>query len=180
MTLLEVMTFLFMVLCVLSATYIAFARDLLRSSIAFFVELFSVSGVLLSLKADYLALAIFGVALMGTVLLLYFASVVSSNLREVFRQPSTKASTRHLTRGLGVVLGIAVGVSIAWAFLSVSKLRPVVGASQSAASALKADVHVLGDKMLTDHLAVFELFGVLVLLTVVGTGLLLRKPDDAN
>lgn len=176
MTLAAVLGYLFAGTLLGSAIYAAFSRDLLRVSIAFFIELASVGGVLLSLNADYLALVVFSIGIMGTMLVVSFSTIVMGSLKDSFRDEAETAGRRKFTRFFGMALGLFVGVAIGWAFLT----APFLEVASPPAPTTEADVQLLGRMLLGDQLAVFELLGVLVLLVVLGTGLLLRKPNDAN
>lgn len=165
----------YVVICVVSAIYAAVSRDMLRASIAFFIELASVGGVLLSLNADYLALIVFAVGLMGTLIVISFSSVIMGSLKESFHTERWGATGRtRLVSFLAMLLGMAVGGAVGWALIT----GPFVAAEAAAGG--EADVLVIGRMMLGDHVAVFELLGITILVVVVGAGLLLRKPDNAN
>jgi NADH:ubiquinone oxidoreductase subunit 6 (subunit J) len=168
--------YFFVGVCILSAIYAAVSRDLFRVSIAFFIELASVGGVLLSLNADYLALVVFAVGLMGTMLVLSFSSIIMGSLKDSFRAEVERSGRGRLTRAFGMVLGLGVGGAIGWGFLT----APFLDVKKEAVMSQGADVLTLGRMMLGDQLAVFELMGVLILLVVVGAGLLLRKPNNAS
>lgn len=176
MTLAAILGYFFVATCVLSAIYAAFSRDLLRVSIAFFIELASVGGVLLSLNADYLALSIFVVGLMGTIVVISFSTVIMGSLKESFQREAQTSGSGTATRVLGMALGLGIGAAIAWAFLT----APFLDLSNPPPVSNEADVMLLGRTMLGEQVAVFELLGILILLVVVGAGLLLRKPNDAN
>ena len=59
------LTWFFGAICVFSSLYVALSRDLFRMSLAFFLELAGVGGILLSLNADYLAIILFATAILG-------------------------------------------------------------------------------------------------------------------
>lgn len=174
----EMLSAFFVVMCVLASLYVAFSRDLLRTSIAFFIELASVGGVLLGLNADYLALIMFMVGLMGTVLVISFASVIMGSLKESLKSKRTPGSSgkERATRALGMILGLSVGAAIGWAFLT----APFLQSSEVVHAETQMDVDILGKTLLGDQVVVFEILAVMVLLVVIGAGLLLRKPKDAN
>lgn len=176
MTATALLGYLFVVICVISTLYAAISRDLLRVSIAFFVELSSVGVVLLTLNADYLALIIFAIGLMGTILVIAFSSVIMGSLKDSFLSELETSRTKRLPRAVGMLIGLGVGAAVGWAFLTAPFLdftkQPIVSSD--------ADVLLIGRMLLGDHLVVFELLGIMVLLVVVGAGLLLRKPENAD
>jgi NADH:ubiquinone oxidoreductase subunit 6 (subunit J) len=176
MTTTAVLGEVFGAICVIAAAYAAFSRDLLRVSIAFFVELAAVSGVLLTLNADYLALVVFCCGLMGTILVISFSSAIMGSLKTSFRNELEGSGGSRLARAFGMALGLAVGAAIGWALLT----APFVDVSAEATVAKEPDVHLLGKMMLGEQVAVFELLGVVLLVVVVGAGLLLRRDEDAN
>lgn len=176
MTFAALLGYFFVLSCVLTAAYAAFSRDLLRVSIAFFIELASVGGVLLTLNADYLALIVFSVGLMGTILFISFSTIIMGSLKTSFQSETNGSGRGRATRFFGMLLGFCVGGAIGWAFLN----APFLDVTQQPAALREADVQLLGRMMLGEQLAVFELLGIMVLLVVVGAGLLLRKPKDAN
>lgn len=168
--------YFFVATCLVSAIYAAASRDLFRVSIAFFIELTSVGGVLLTLNADYLALVVFTVGLMGTILVTLFSSIIMGSLKDCFEREMDGAGRTKAARVLGMLLGLSVGAAIGWAFLT----APFLDITKEAVPTRDVDVQLLGRMMLGDQVVVFELLGVLILLVVVGAGLLLRKPNDAN
>jgi NADH:ubiquinone oxidoreductase subunit 6 (subunit J) len=172
MMLATVLGYFFAVTCVIASIYVVTSRDLLRISIAFFIEIASVGGVLLSLNADYLALIVFAVGLIGTILVISFSSVIMGSLKDSLATMKEKP----LTRVWGMLLGIGVGSAIGWAFLS----APILEMAQDTEPAKEIDVLLLGRMMLGEQLPVFEILAVLVLIVVIGAGLLLRKPSHTD
>ena len=166
----------FAVVCVIATIYAALSRDLFRVTIAFFVELTCVSGVLLTLNADYIALIVFALGLMGTILVISFSSVILGSLKDSFRAEAEDSGSRRVTRLFGMFLGLGLGAAIGWAFLT----APFLDVTKTPVVSQEVDVVVLGRMMLGEQLAVFELLGVMILVVVVGAGLLLRKPNNAN
>ncbi len=171
-----VLGYFFAIVCVISTIYAAVSRDLFRVTIAFFVEITCVSGVLLTLNADYIALIVFTLGLMGTILVISFSSVIQGSLKDSFRAEAVDSGSRRVTRLFGMILGLGLGAAIGWAFLT----APFLDVTKTPVISQEVDVVVLGRMMLGEQLAVFELLGVMILVVVVGAGLLLRKPNNAN
>ena len=182
MSLTTVLGYFFGFICLSAALYIAFGNDLIRVTIAFFLELAGVSGVLLSLNADYLALTVFGVAVVGAVVITIFSSVIMEGglkeclLHEERRSQALKGNSKAslIFRIVGLSIGLGLGVILARAFLSVS--------FQGLERANPTDVNIvqLGNTMMGEQVVVFEMLAVFILIVVIGAGLLLRKPSHAN
>lgn len=168
--------YFFGAICVIAAIYVALSRDLLRVTIAFFVELASLSGVLLTLNAAYLALVVLAVALIGTVLVISFSRVIMGSLKSSFHRESAVGRSL-VTRIFGMFLGLGLGAAIGWAFLT----GPSAGQlALSSTDGEAVGAVLLGRMMLGEQVVVMQLLAVMVLVVVVGAGLLLRKPDDAS
>lgn len=166
--------YLFGAICLLASIYVGLSRDLMRVTIAFFVELAALGVVLLTLNADYLALVVLAVAVLGTVLVISFSSIILGSLKDSFKREA-ESGKGLLTRLFGMALGLGLGAAIGWAFFT----GPAAGEMPPPESpAIGAGV--LGRMMLGEQIVVLELLAMMVLVVVVGTGLLLRKPDDAN
>lgn len=176
MTLDVFLGYLFVVGAVASAVYTAMSQDLLRVTIAFFLELACVGGVLLSLNADYLALFVFSIGIIGTVLVISYSTVIMGSLKESFLSELDNTGRSNIIRFFGMLIGLAVGVAIGWAFLS----APFLDVKKVPIATASTEVPLLGKMLLGEQVAVFELLGVMILLVVVGAGILLRKPDDAH
>lgn len=167
MTPTTVLTYFFATICIGASLYVALSNDMLRGTIAFFVELAAISGVLLTLNADYLAVVVFVVALMGTALVISFSSVITGSLKTQEQKPQTTVA-----KVFGMAIGLALGATIGWTFLSISYSTEVPAALSPTAGGINA----IGRMMLGEQLVVLELLAMIVLIVVVGAGLLLRKP----
>lgn len=165
-----VLSYFFATTCIVASLYVAISKDMLRGTIAFFVELAAISGVLLTLNADYLAVVVFVVALLGTVLVISFSSVITGSLKSQHQSQNAQTS---VARVLGMFLGLGLGATIGWAFLSISYSTNVPAALSPAAG----EINAIGRMMLGEQLVVLELLAMIVLIVVVGAGLLLRKPS---
>jgi NADH:ubiquinone oxidoreductase subunit 6 (subunit J) len=172
----SVFAWFFSVICLVSAIYVAFSKDLIRVGIAFFIEFASLGAILLTLNADYLALVVVSVGIMGVILVSSFSAEIMGGLKKAFVKDESKPG-QFPARLSGMIIGLSVGGAIGWAFLTAPFL-----ASLKVSEPVRntPDVTQLGQMMLGDHVAVFELLGVLLLLVVVGTGLLLRRSSNVR
>jgi NADH:ubiquinone oxidoreductase subunit 6 (subunit J) len=174
--------YFFAAISVLAALYIAVSRDILRMSVAFFVEEAALGGVLLTLGADYLALFMFMSGVLGAAIIVTFSSVTMGELKTSIVSGGGRPENERagvIPRVLGMLLGLGIGGALAWVFLT----APFGGGAVAAGgdqSREATDVAFLGKLLLGEHAAVFEILAVMILLVVVGAGLLLRRPDDAN
>lgn len=176
MTATVLLGYFFGAVCILASIYVALSRDLLRVTIAFFIELASISGVLLTLNAAYLALVVLAVALIGTVLVISFSSVIMGSLKTSFGH-ETATGRSLVTKIFGMALGLGLGGALGWAFLAGPAVNQQVAISNDSEAIGSV---VIGRMMLGEQVVVMELLAMMVLVVVVGAGLLLRKPDDAS
>jgi NADH:ubiquinone oxidoreductase subunit 6 (subunit J) len=173
--------YFFAAISVLAALYIAISRDLLRMSVAFFIEEAALGGVLLTLGADYLALFMFMSGVLGAAIIVTFSSVTMGELKTSIGAGGERpddARAGVIPRVLGMLLGLGIGGALAWVFLTAPFGGGAAAGGEQSREA--TDVAFLGQLLLGEHAAVFEILAVMILLVVVGAGLLLRRPDDAN
>lgn len=179
MSLVVILQYLFAVLCVATALYVAFGRNTLRTSIAFFVQIAAAGGVLMGLNADYLALSILAVALAGTILVISFSSIIMGSLKGDSREQDKPMKIR-VASILGMALGLASGIALGACFLSEPFLSRVKAGTVLGSGDATTSIHVLGRMMLGSQLVVFEILALVVLVTVIGAGLLLRKIEHGR
>ena len=158
-------------IAMVAAVYVALSRDLLRVTIAFFIEVACVGGVLLDLNAEYLAIVVFLVGVLGTVLVVSFSSVILGSLKESFRRELQTRSQR-MTQLFGVTLGLGVSTAMGFILISSAFLKPQVSMM------MIGDARVFGQMFLGEQLVVFEILSIIILGVIIGTALLLRKPSN--
>lgn len=171
MTLGSLLMYLSVVICILAALYVAFSRNLFRVCVAFCIEISSIGSVLLGLRVDYLAISIFILGLLGTTIIITFASQIMGGLYEELSYEPGRLPVRFFARLVGVFVGGILG----WGVLTASFLRVEISRPFSETS----DLTLLGQELTGTHVVAFELMSILLLLVIVGLTLLLRR-NDAN
>src|SRR5579883_1045441 len=161
MTFTSLLAYISVFLCIFSAVYVALGTDLYRVTIAFFVELAGVGGVLLSLNADYLALMLFVLGLLGAIIVITFSSIIAGKLKP-------PKPVNRLAQATGMILGLSLGGAMGWALLT----SPLVAKTEVVTGPQLIDMPFLGKLLLSNQVAVFELLSVLVLMAVIGAGIL--------
>lgn len=168
-----------------AATYVAFGEDLYRVSIAFLAALFAASGVLLVLKAAYLAVALFMAGAVGVVLLLSFAWTISGSLRKALLNDSAGRG-RWASRALAMLLGFALAVSICFVMITMCARSVPPEAVETALAVMpgegSVDAKLYGSTLSGKYSVLFEIVGAMVLMGAIGAAFLLRgrgRRDEA-
>lgn len=173
----EAMSYCYGLFAVLSALYIAFSKNLISLWIAFFVELCSVSGLLLTLKADFLALLLFLVGLVSLFVLATFGGFLGDAKVEKTNRVSISLTQGVVVMG-SIMLVVCFSLVMGGAFLNTE--IHILEAAKTVQTDSSNDLLSIGQLLLREYIVVFELIAVIILLVVLGSAHVLRKPGSKN
>lgn len=174
MTAVGFFSFFSSVICLLCAVYVAVGRNLFRVAIALFCELCALASVFICLNAEYLASITFGAAVLVAVAFVAFGSFIKGNLHSPL--PTTPKDGASILRSvIGAAVGIGLGGLIGAIFLTRG-----IGTSLDTTANSAIEVSALGDALFLEHRVLFVFIGLFALILIIGSGLLLRRPDDAE
>ncbi len=174
-----ILFYIFAFLAAVSAVGVAMSRNIVRAAVCLFFALVSVAGLYFLLHAEFLAAVQLVVYAGGTLVLIIFGVMLTSNAPAVSYQPRPIEVLAALLVG-GLMLSSLAFAIVHWASLQGLPTRPVAGAPESPAGGLESDyIGNLGAALLGDYLLPFELVSVLLLVVMIGAAYLAkaRRPE---
>lgn len=183
-----ILFYIFAFLAAASAIGVAVSRRIVRTAVCLFLALVSMAGLYFLLQAEFLAAVQLVVYAGGTLILIVFGVMLTSNAPFVSYQPS---------RGeilIALLVGALMFSSLAFAMLDWTRLygptagpAPGAGPIDAPATATGEDYGVLnlGTALLGDYLLPFELISVVLLVVMIGAAYLAKarppeRPGDAE
>ena len=162
----DVLFYVLAALTASSALVVVASRDIVRSAVGLLFSLTSVSGLYLLLNTEFLAAAQLIVYLGGTLVLIIFGVMLTG--RSVL--------TRYEPRKSEVIFGILTA-AVLFATLTVAIVAGSLGRQGSAMpeSADSYSVTRLGEALMGDYLAPFELASVVLLVVMIGAAYLAKR-----
>jgi len=158
--------FLFAGITALSALMVVILRNLLHAAVALFICLTGVAALYILLGADYLGAAQLLIYAGGILVLLIFGIFLTANIYEA--QPEFKERKTFWIKGILTSVVIFGVTSMVISKSQWPQKEPGFANTTSG----------LGDLFLTKYLLPFELISVLLLFTMVGALILVRKELD--
>ncbi len=158
----DIVFYIFALVLTASSLMVAFSRSLIYSAFSLLGSLVSVAVLFALLSADFLAVTQVLIYMGGILILILFAIMLTSTIREV------QVSNRY------------IGESAAFLVTAVSFLVLVVLSIRApwlkaAAPLTETTTRAIGDSLLTKYILPFEIASVLLLIAVVGAVVLARK-----
>ena len=165
-------------LALLCALYTALSLNLLRITVAFFVEMVCVGLVLLSMGFDYLALVSIGIGTVTTTVLISFSTSMLGSLKYAFTDEFGRKRKREKLFSFfeGALIAIFLSSGLGMVLLS----APFVPHGTIGVSGADRPVRAMGSKFFGERFLVFEVTAVLLLVAIIGAALLLRRPKNAE
>jgi NADH-quinone oxidoreductase subunit J len=164
MTMADLLFYLLAIVVVGSALVVAFSRNIVRSAFALLGAFFGVAGLYVYLSADFLAAIQVLVYVGGILVLILFAVMLTSRIKDV------TVTNRSAGRPVGLLLAgallaflLAVALKTPWA------VDPGAGYAASTAS--------MGDALLGQYVLPFEIVSVLLVAALIGAVTLVRKEE---
>jgi NADH-quinone oxidoreductase subunit J len=159
-------------LTVLSALAVVFEKNLMHACIFLLGSLIGVSGLYLSLGAEFVAVTQLMVYVGGVVILMLFAIMLTGGKDFV----SKAQKILGLLPSMGNKKTYGIGILVAIFFASMlGKL--IIGVSSTTGDkniTYESTIEKIGESLLTDHVLAFELSSVLLLGALIGAAIIAR------
>lgn len=172
----EILFFLFGLLAVAGALNVILQRNPIYSAIGLIVTLCSLSGLFLTLSAQFIA-AIQIIVYAGAILVLFVFVIMLLNVRA----EEGKFDRHKFLKWLAIPLFLALLGEVYYVVRTVDNPPPAIPATGTAAPAeILGTVESIGTQMFTSYLLPFEATSVLILMAIVGAMLLARREKEEN
>ena len=158
----DIVFYVFALVLVASSLMVAFSRNLIYSAFSLLGSLVSVAVLFVLLSADFLAVTQILIYMGGILVLILFAIMLTSTIREVrVSNRYIGESPAFLVTAFSFLLLAVISVRAPW-------LKAVVRPSGPT-------TREIGNSLLTKYILPFEIASVLLLIAVVGAVMLARK-----
>ncbi len=149
-----------------SAGIVALSRNIMRSAFALVVTFLGVAGLFALLSADFLAATQLLVYVGGILVLILFAVMLSSRIKEIkISNLSVGVFSGGSIITLLILLLTYISIQTPWKELDTINFAPTTSA--------------IGNSLLTKYLLPFEVLSVLLLVGLIGAVVVARKEKDA-
>jgi NADH-quinone oxidoreductase subunit J len=154
-----------------SAFWVVVSRNIVRTALALLLTLVGVGGLYFCLHAEFIAAVQLVVYVGGTLILIVFGVMLTS--------PST--AKLYTPRRLEVVVGTGIGLLLLASLVTAIRRSSLSGTGSETAGGSYA-VGKLGEALLGDYLAPFEIVSVLLLAVMIGAAYLAkaRRKGEGN
>jgi NADH:ubiquinone oxidoreductase subunit 6 (subunit J) len=166
-------------LTILGTLLVVFSKNLLHACVYLLASFIGVAGLYVTLGADFIAAIQLVVYAGGVVILMLFAIMLTGG-------NSTPEKLKSFALGLAPEMGNSKTYTLA--FLSAGVLSSIIGylifsmsrnISEKSLQPFVSTVEILGKKLITEHVLVFEISSVLLLGALVGAAIIAR-PNKSN
>lgn len=148
-----------------SAGVVALSRNIMRSAFAMVVTFLGVAGLFTLLSADFIAVTQLLVYVGGILVLLLFAVMLSSRIKEIkISNLSVGVFSGGSVIALLILLLVYISIKTPWKELDTVNFAPTTSA--------------IGNNLLTKYLLPFEVLSVLLLVGLIGAVVVARKEKD--
>lgn len=168
-----ILFYIFALAAVGSAIGVALSRNIVRAAVCLFFTLVSAAGLYFLLNAEFLAAVQLVVYAGGTLILIVFGVMLTSNA------PSASYRPRRVEVLMAMLIGAAMLVALVLAMLDWLRTLPQRDVMANSAYPIRD----LGTALLGDYLLPFELVSVVLLVVMIGAAYLAkgrRRDSDAE
>jgi NADH-quinone oxidoreductase subunit J len=158
----DLIFYLFAAVTIISAFFVVTSRNIVHAAFYLLFTLFGVAGIYVMLGADFVAIVQLIVYVGGILILLIFGVMLTNKITQV----EIKTGTLHT---LPAAIGVGLFTGIVGAVILNTQWRVVD--SEIPESTLSN----LGTSLITEYVVVFELLGILLLVTLIGAASMARK-----
>jgi len=162
MPLYDVMFYIFATLTILSAAIVVFIRNIMYSSYALFLTLFSIAGLYVLLSADFIAVVQLIVYAGGILILLLFGVMLTSDMTTV----PVKTNPVYV---ISSTVGVGLLAGVLYKAVNVTNWTVVVEQTQ------KTDLKTLGFALMGNYSLLYVVLGIFLLAALIGAASLARK-----
>lgn len=157
-----ILFYVFAALAVVSAFFVVFSRNVIHSAFSLFVTLFSVAGLFVLLRADFIAVTQIMVYVGGILVLLIFGVMLTTKITDI------DLKTKNMNSFMSVVFvsGI-IGILLFIIFTTKWNIKNPLANDET--------VSQIGVLLLTDYLLPFEIASIVLLVALIGSAMYARK-----
>lgn len=161
----DLVFYLFGAITILSALLVVTARNIVHSAFYLLFTFFGVAGLYVLLGADFIAIVQLMVYIGGILILLIFGVMLTSRITSV----DIRTGTAHIIPAI-------VGIGVLWGAITAMMLKTdwIVNPSVS----MEPTILNIGRLLITDYVLIFELFGILLLIALIGAATIARRDQD--
>ncbi len=169
-----ILFYIFALVAAASAVGVALSRRIVRTAVCLFLTLVSVAGLYFLLHAEFLAAVQLVVYAGGTLILIVFGVMLTSNAPSVTYAPSRPQIL------IALMVGALMLSSLSYALIDWSRRigYPTTPIAATMAADPDAAMMNLGAALLGDYLLPFELVSVVLLAVMIGAAYLAKSRRD--
>ena len=162
MSVYEIIFYLFAVITVLSAFFVVTTRSIVYSAFYLLFTFFGVAGIYVLLGADFIAVVQLVVYVGGILILLLFGVMLTNRITNL-----------QIKSGTVKIIPAAIGIALFAGILGASLLNTKWKSINSEFPLSTA--HTIGLLLMQQYAVVFELLGILLLITLIGAASIARE-----
>ncbi|WP_069657855.1 NADH-quinone oxidoreductase subunit J family protein [Arcticibacter eurypsychrophilus] len=171
----QIVFYFFAASVLISAFFVVFMKNMVRSIFLFFVTLFSMAGLFVFALADFIAVTQLIVYVGGMLVLMIFAFLLSS--KTILNKSEEKKSS---LLGLHYIPGLFISLLFFLIlFITVYQANPDqlswVKNSENIIQVNDNTIHYIGVNLMTRYLIPFEIISVLLMMALIGASHLARR-----
>jgi NADH-quinone oxidoreductase subunit J len=165
MGLYDLIFYLFAAITVVSGIIVVNAKNIVHAAFAMLLTFFGVAGIYVLLGADFLAVVQIMVYVGGILILLLFGVMLTNKITNVeIRSGSIQV--------IPAIIGLAVFAAILFSIMTSTKWR------SEQFDIPFTTTYQIGEVLLSEYVLIFELFGILLLIALIGAASIARRDKE--
>ncbi len=165
MGLYDLIFYLFAAITVVSSIIVVNAKNIVHAAFAMLLTFFGVAGIYVLLGADFLAVVQIMVYVGGILILLLFGVMLTNKITNVeIRSGSIQV--------IPAIIGLAVFAAILFSIMTSTKWR------SEQFDIPFTTTYQIGEVLLSEYVLIFELFGILLLIALIGAASIARRDKE--
>ena len=165
MGLYDLIFYLFAAITVVSGLIVVNAKNIVHAAFAMLLTFFGVAGIYVLLGADFLAVVQIMVYVGGILILLLFGVMLTNKITNVeIRSGSIQV--------IPAIIGLAVFAAILFSIMTSTKWR------SEQFDIPFTTTYQIGEVLLSEYVLIFELFGILLLIALIGAASIARRDKE--
>ena len=165
MSLYDLIFYLFAAITVVSGIIVVNAKNIVHAAFAMLLTFFGVAGIYVLLGADFLAVVQIMVYVGGILILLLFGVMLTNKITNVeIRSGSIQV--------IPAIIGLAVFAAILFSIMTSTKWK------SEQFDIPFTTTYQIGEVLLSEYVLIFELFGILLLIALIGAASIARRDKE--
>jgi NADH-quinone oxidoreductase subunit J len=165
MGLYDLIFYLFAAITVVSGIIVVNAKNIVHAAFAMLLTFFGVAGIYVLLGADFLAVVQIMVYVGGILILLLFGVMLTNKITNVdIRSGSIQV--------IPAIIGLAVFAAILFSIMTSTKWK------SEQFDIPFTTTYQIGEVLLSEYVLIFELFGILLLIALIGAASIARRDKE--